>query len=165
MRTREQFKAYVYEKADRKMHEQKKSRKIFYKSAVSLSLLLIIGGAFLYSNIGVGNITEECAPLKMASVEDGAFVVADVAKSTGNGSIYGYSYSLDDKAEVQTESMLDVLAIAKNVCTVEYDNYNIEYDEVSKLWKVDFFKSETAGGSQTVYIDENGTVKEIVYGE
>lgn len=170
MRTKDQFKAYVYEKADRKILERKKNRKIFYRSAVSFSLLLIIGGAFVYANNGFGNTAYDAAP-EMAYKEDGSVLAMDMAKTAATGSsVYGYStYSdnLDDCAgvEVMTECSLDVLGIAEKACTVEYDTYNIEYDEEAKLWKVDFYKSNTLGGCQTVYIDTEGNVTSTVYGE
>ncbi len=62
MRTREEFKAYVYEKAEDKKNSARRSRKIWLRSVATCSLLLIIGGAMLHGRIAINNTADECAP-------------------------------------------------------------------------------------------------------
>ena len=57
MRTKEQFKAYVYEKAEAEMQRKKRSRNVWIRSIATCSLLLVIGCVALYSGLG-GMISE-----------------------------------------------------------------------------------------------------------
>lgn len=50
MRNKEQFKAYVYEKADTVRTQNKRVRAAWTRGAVAFSLLIVVGGAFLYAN-------------------------------------------------------------------------------------------------------------------
>lgn len=101
MRTREQFKAYVYEKAAAEMLRKKRSRNIWIRSVATCSLLLIIGGVALYSGIGVEDMAMESAPeeVNMAekyAVYDLADGVAEcenveIASLTADDCVYLYS--------------------------------------------------------------------------
>lgn len=217
MRTREQFKAYVYEKAEAEMQRKKRSRNVWIRSIATCSLLLIVGGVMLYSGIGVNDKTMDAAP--EARMEKGeaenvngcyySFDAADgdMAETAAPFEIavddYNYLYSasltaeeaatvsgvtLDSfdfaKVEAQyggpdegvrgsgfknifkvSEEDFDLLALAKNECTVEYDSYDVAYDEDSEIWRVTFYMADTVGGDQTVYIGTDGKTRLIVYGE
>lgn len=66
---------------------------------------------------------------------------------------------------VAIETLSDVLRLAKNECTVEYDTVDISYDSTACVWQVVFYKSGTVGGDQTVYMDCTGATCLVVYGE
>ena len=66
---------------------------------------------------------------------------------------------------VAIETLSDVLRLAKNECTVEYDTADISYDSTACVWQVVFYKSGTVGGDQTVYMDCTGATCLVVYGE
>lgn len=50
-------------------------------------------------------------------------------------------------------------------CTIEYDSVTTVLDLSKGVWKVHFYTSGTAGGDQTVYLDDEGKTILIVYGE
>lgn len=54
---------------------------------------------------------------------------------------------------------------AKNECTVEYNHTHVYYDEEANVWMVLFYKRNTLGGGQSVYMDADGKTLMIVYGE
>ena len=74
-------------------------------------------------------------------------------------------YGTEDVAVLVLREDFDLLELAKNECTVEYDAYDIAFDEENEVWRVVFYKSGTVGGDQTVYIGADGKTKLIVYGE
>lgn len=104
MRTREQFKAYVYEKANAEMLRKKRSRNIWIRSVATCSLLLIIGGVALYSGIGVEDMAMESAPEEVNTAEKYAvYDLADgvaeceqveIASPTADDCVYLYSSKL-----------------------------------------------------------------------
>ena len=54
---------------------------------------------------------------------------------------------------------------AKNECTIEYDTITVLYDANEKTWSVTFSTAVTPGGCQTVYLNNKGITRLIVYGE
>ncbi len=170
MRTKEQFKAYVYQKAEAKRKENTRMRNIWLRGVAACSLLIVIGIVALFGGIGIDNVTEDLAP-------------AEAEPKLKSQSTYTYSAVLDGAAEcvLETECAmladdaasnvgaagtgLNILEIAKKECTVEYDTYTVEYDEPEELWIVVFYTEGVAGGDQTVYIGTDGSVNKIVYGE
>ena len=52
MRSKEQFKAYVYEKADVARSKNKKLYTAWVRGTVAFSLLVVVGGALFYGNGG-----------------------------------------------------------------------------------------------------------------
>lgn len=231
MRTKEQFKAYVYEKAEEKKHKNRRTRNIWLRGVATCSLLIIIGIVMLYGNLDVNNVANECAPDMAAAaveeeceievysnsvLEDGALDKTESAVAGKTTQNYQYSSTyVDDYAQygsqpdkeysevtldritngflleifdygevlkntsrgggVKTESFnntskvtdedFDVVELAKNECTVEYDKYSVALDDYNGIWRVTFYMSDTAGGSQEVYIDSDGITRLIVYGE
>ena len=64
--------------------------------------------------------------------------------------------------------------LAKKECTVAYNSINVAFDAEEKIYRVNFSIGSTVvngqtvytlGGDQSVYIDQNGVTKLIVYGE
>jgi len=78
----------------------------------------------------------------------------------------------------EISDLCDVVTLAKNECTVEYDTVSYAVDignteaftidelcSKAEMYEINFSKSTQAGGDQTVYIDKNGVTQLIVYGE
>lgn len=57
------------------------------------------------------------------------------------------------------------IAAAEEKCTVQYDEVRPTFDFQTGMWKVNFYKANTAGGDQTVFIGADGAVVDTVYGE
>ncbi|MBQ8435097.1 MAG: hypothetical protein IJX24_03690 [Oscillospiraceae bacterium] len=56
----------------------------------------------------------------------------------------------------KVESAGKAVELAKNEATVEYNRINVSYDETEKVWRVTFYMEEYVGGTQRVYLNENG---------
>jgi hypothetical protein len=54
---------------------------------------------------------------------------------------------------------------AKNECTIGYDTVTVKYDDWEKIWAVTFYTRGTLGSCQTVYLNNKGITRLIVYGE
>ena len=59
----------------------------------------------------------------------------------------------------------EIIEIAKSLCTVEYNTYKVYFDSDTGVWKINFYTEGVAGGDQSVYLDSNGSIKMIIYGE
>ncbi|MBQ8208491.1 MAG: hypothetical protein IJZ89_07150 [Clostridia bacterium] len=59
----------------------------------------------------------------------------------------------------------EALELAKAECTVEYDVARAEFDFINGIWRVHFYKRDTAGGDQTVNLYMNGKFYSSEYGE
>ena len=59
----------------------------------------------------------------------------------------------------------DVLELAKEEVTVEYNRIDVAFDDIEEVWRLDFSIEYVDGGNQSVYIDKNGLTLLIVYGE
>lgn len=59
----------------------------------------------------------------------------------------------------------EAIEIAKKEATINYDSYIALFDQETGLWSVSFYKQNTAGGDQTVFISYNGKLIENIYGE
>ncbi len=209
MRTKEQFRAYVYKKADEKKTYLRKSRAAWIRGTAAFSLLVVIGGVMLYgrgidqkafdNNMAPRNsaenemLTIEMYGLDVANIDDTYEETAACGKtetysSTTSKKATGtttFNYSIDlttDYSEAAADviaesgkykntekcpiiSEEDAIALAKNECTVEYNQISVAYDVEADIWKVVFFKENTVGGCETVYLNGDGTTKLIVYGE
>lgn len=60
---------------------------------------------------------------------------------------------------------LDAVERAKNECTIQWKDIQVDYDADAGVWKVLFYTQGTLGGCQTVYLGLNGKTLMIVYGE
>ncbi len=207
MRTKEQFKEYVYAKAAEKRSANKRSYLTWTRGIAAFSLLFIISGVLIYGNFtnrskarnaetqtyGVNNANEFYFFSKNEAVEDCAeaetikcySALTDSSQSTvvlENGAIYDYargtsSFSFEDDIEefkckkgsaVSGGDLLSrekAIEIAKEKCTVGYNATDVFFDDEENIWKIVFYTDNTAGGCQTVYLNSDGTVRLIVYGE
>ncbi len=59
----------------------------------------------------------------------------------------------------------DALERAKNECTIEWDAFQVSFDNKSNVWMISFYTEGMLGGDQTVYLDSNGKTLLIIYGE
>lgn len=57
------------------------------------------------------------------------------------------------------------IELAKNEVTVSYNTISVAYDRKQYIWRVTFYKANTAGGGQTVYLGVEGKTKLVVSGE
>lgn len=71
----------------------------------------------------------------------------------------------NNTSRVAIETLTDVLVQAEKECTVEYDTTDISYDSATSIWQVVFYKANTVGGGQTIYMDNFGVTCLVVYGE
>ena len=67
--------------------------------------------------------------------------------------------------ESEITGAIDAIVRAKFELTIEYDTISVSYDEISNMWRVDFWTLDLDGNSQSVYINGNGLTCYIVYGE
>ena len=73
-----------------------------------------------------------------------------------------------ESLELSNEDFIDrrkAMELAKAECTVEYDLISAKLDFISGLWRIHFYKYETAGGDQTVNLYLNGKYHSSEYGE
>ncbi len=63
------------------------------------------------------------------------------------------------------EPLSDILTIAKKECKINYNTYESFYDESEEIWKIVFINTNSNGENQSVYIDKDGKIKMIVFGE
>ena len=59
----------------------------------------------------------------------------------------------------------DALERAKKECTIEWDAFQVSFDDESNVWMVSFYTEEMPGGDQSIYLDGDGKTLRIVYGE
>ncbi len=59
----------------------------------------------------------------------------------------------------------DALGRAKKECTIEWDAFQVSFDNESNVWMVLFYTEGMLGGDQSIYLDSNGKTLLIVYGE
>ena len=67
--------------------------------------------------------------------------------------------------ESEITGAIDAIVRAKFELTIEYDTISVSYDEISNMWRVDFWTLGLDGNSQSVYVNGNGLTCYIVYGE
>lgn len=220
MRNREEFKKYVYQKAQEKQGIFKKRRKVFFNMAAAFSLFLIIGGVWLYRGnsaesittdkksisettneeiliargVDDGNVPEACnetlaleySNYGAQSIQENA-VLGDSATAVTcspeeeriNVGQFNYYEEYPDGEDIPgvkkgnfknyssagTDSIKDIIDLAKLECTITYDMIDISYDEKNDFWKVVFSTQNTVGGCETVYLNGEGITSLIVYGE
>lgn len=63
------------------------------------------------------------------------------------------------------DSAEKAVELAKKECTVEYDTVSVAYDSELKIYRVSFYKEAWLGGSQDVYMNQNGITLLIIYSE
>ncbi len=59
----------------------------------------------------------------------------------------------------------DALERAKKECTIEWDAFQVSFDNESNVWMVSFYTEGMLGGDQSIYLDGDGKTLLIVYGE
>lgn len=89
MRSKEEFKAYVYEKADAAHARNKRTHAAWARGAVAFSLLVVVGGAFLYAN---GNSTDNAmTPMMTGTVNESAKMMILDAEPEAAAEVYDYA--------------------------------------------------------------------------
>ena len=170
MRTKEQFKAYVYDKANEKRLLKKRARMEWVRGFAAFSLLFIISGALIYGNFifKAKDVAAEASLYENRKSAENFFY----SKSTVLENDVQVQAVCDDEfvAEIAAAESGEItqekaIEIAKEKCTVNYDTTSVDFDADSQVWKVVFCSQNTPGGCQTIYINADGAVCSIEYGE
>ena len=187
MRDNAEFKAFVYEKADVERIKVKKKKALIARSVTALSVCFVIvsviamgSGGFI--NKGFDSAKESGYGLKAANNmyysaydSDGAMEVgvAEIqCEDITSGTHFSY---LGDKAdfveaddngafnESYSFSNADFLEIAKKECRIEYESYDVFYDNAEEVWKIVFYNTDKNGTNQSVYVGKDGSLKMIIF--
>ena len=87
------------------------------------------------------------------------------------------SVKADDFLNVDTcpiDNQTAAVERAKNECTIEYNATSAYYDRLTDIWRIDFFTlnrneqgqfAVASGNCQSVYLNSDGVIQFIVYGE
>lgn len=67
--------------------------------------------------------------------------------------------------ESEITGAIDAIIRAKFELTIEYDTISVSFDEISNMWRVDFWTLNMDGGGQSVYVNNQGLTCYVVYGE
>ncbi len=99
MRSKDAFKAYVYEKAGVKKKADKKNRAFFLRSITAFSLVAIVLGVWVYSGVSDNLAAPEAeimlCELDVESQAENYNFVLETAAADGRGE-YGFLYSAED---------------------------------------------------------------------
>ena len=182
MRSREQFKAYVYEKADAARASNRRMHSAWIRGAVAFSLLVVVGSAFAFGNTGwsVNDIlspaaeksanmeafayrgdAETAAPMQNYSVVFEDTSVADITDGT-DALIKGYGEmtseeSIQYSATVETQSAWQSQAwtLAKTADAYSGELKNIDFSKNAALVITSF---KTITGWDVSYGEDTVTV-------
>ncbi len=134
MRTKEQFKAYVYEKAEAKRAKSRRTRNIWLRGVATCSLLIIIGIVALYGGIGVNNVPYE-------SAHD---MAAEVCETVNTYLLYSSS-ALTDICDGEAENGV---AVKTTLDDYHYSASELQSSKESvAVEHFDYGKVERSGGS------------------
>ena len=91
------------------------------------------------------------------------------------------TYDFINTEAIEIKDLSEAVTLAKKECTIDYDtvSYAIDIGTVgtdvtytmeelfkkAEMYEINFSKSNTLGGDQTVYINKNGITQLIIYGE
>ncbi len=68
-----------------------------------------------------------------------------------------------EKTEINNAN--DAVELAKKECTVQYDTIDVAFDKDMAIYRVSFYNKNMAGGSQDIYINQDGITQLSVQGE
>lgn len=95
----------------------------------------------------------------------GHFSYREEAAAYGDGGPGVYPQEREDISLRAIEHGQAAMEQAGWVCTVTYDATQVWYDPDTDMWKVCFFTRGAAGGDETVYLNGEGLICLVVYGE
>ncbi len=99
-----------------------------------------------------------------ASGNTSEFFYADDLAAYGNDpGVYADGFRNEQTQPVRNEEA--AVLRAKEECTIEYEAVQVAYDDNTAIWRVAFYTGGVLGGDQSVYLDRNGVIQLIVYGE
>lgn len=129
MRNKEQFKAYVYEKADVARVQNKRIHAAWARGAVAFSLLVVVGGAFLYAN---GNSTDNAmAPIMTGTVNESAKLMVLDAETGAPAETCDYANLADAiSAEESGEKLLVTGAETESAYKATAETMAVQYSYV-----------------------------------
>ena len=184
MRSKEQFRELVYKRANEINVNNKKRRTMLIRSSLTLSLLLVIGGAFVY-----GNRYERDSVLECARGSDEKVLVECV-----NESEYGIYYSLDgasglnltaekpkgnatllqDSSESQSLEKINSFSYVEDFdlyrdnegcILLEYDDKNVKHDYITSYQAIEIAEKDCTieYTSFDLYFDPNTKFWKVVF--
>lgn len=59
----------------------------------------------------------------------------------------------------------ELIGLAKNECTIEYDSVSLAYDSEELIMRGSFYTEGTLGNCQDVFVDNTGKTILVIYGE
>lgn len=122
MRSKEQFKAYVYEKADAARVRNKRSRAAWARGAVAFSLLIVVGGAFLYVN---GGMTDKAMAPTMDNYVNANAEIARYAESGEPAEAFDFSV-LADSVSAEDDGEKALVTAANKACETAPETMAVE---------------------------------------
>lgn len=87
----------------------------------------------------------------------------DFASYKDDSGVIQSGFVNQEKAEVSNASQ--AIELAKKECTVDYDTIHVDFDASTMIYRVSFSKTNSLGGNEDVYINQEGITQLIVYGE
>ena len=82
-----------------------------------------------------------------------------------NGGYRGDPNDFKNTIEMKVKTKEDVVELAMNEVTREYDKIDVYYDKSTHMWAIIFYYDITFGGDQqSIFIDNNGITQLIKYG-
>ncbi|PKM62528.1 MAG: hypothetical protein CVU97_04820 [Firmicutes bacterium HGW-Firmicutes-21] len=151
------------------------------KTILIFMIILLCIGLFSCSGISAA-VSEESKEESITESQTESVEVSKEASTDEFSHIPSFSYSEDTSAYaegepgVKTEGFNNVttssfsttdelIELAKNEVTIEYNQTTVYYDKTEEMWLVVFSTEDVLGGCQSVYADKNGITQLIVYGE
>ncbi len=167
MRTNQDFKEYVYAKADSKKIVYKKKCKAFLSAAAAFSVLLAVGGVFIHQNLPKNAERLESASF---NAENGRALCYSLSEDSGAGIVSDsvlFDNTVKNKTEIKYSSNgtlpiiteAKAIEIAKNYCDIEYDNVKAIFEDNS--WKIVFLDENFDFVLKTVFLSSDGTFENI----
>ena len=92
-----------------------------------------------------------------------SFDEVELVQQSGNPGVNPYAFKNTESAAVDDREA--AIERAKNEVTIEYNFISVAYDNDAEIWCVSFSTQGSVGGDQSVYLDNNGITRLIVYGE
>lgn len=68
-------------------------------------------------------------------------------------------------SESHYSGLEELIELAKQECTIDYDSVSLAYDSQKLIMRVTFYTEGTLGNCQDVFIDNTGKTTLIIYGE
>lgn len=82
-----------------------------------------------------------------------------------NDSAIGQEDGFKNTTETPISTKEQAINVAQNEVTIEYNQIEVFYDKECDMYMVVFYTEDAFGGCQSVYLNDVGLTKLIIYGE